>query len=215
MKTITGFEVKNPSELLLGFVNHWFPLYDGVEVAEDNELRVIEIALSTMLNSRISGNTGGAIWREARQQVGESLAKIRVGVDLLDILETEPIPDESAISLAITAICNVHRSKLAVATKILHKKRPGLIPIFDSVVEGHYWPRWCPSVKGRSWGDYAVALTRLVHKDMRSVAGELCDLRCLLKERGTPMTGCRIFNALMWAGLSKNEEWLRRREHRD
>ena len=69
-----------------------------------------------------------------------------------------------------------------MATKILHKKRPGLIQIFDSMVEGHYYPTWCPSVKGRSWGDYAVALTRLVHKDMVSVADELQSLRCALKE---------------------------------
>lgn len=173
MKTVTGFEVENPRELLLGFVHHWYPLYDGVEVAEDSELRVSEIALSTMLNSRISGNTGGAIWREARLEVSEALRSVRVGMDLLDMLPTDLAPDEPGISRAITAICNVHRSKLAVATKILHKKRPGLIAIFDSVVEGHYHPRWCPTVTARSWGDYAVALTRLVHKDMLSIDAEL------------------------------------------
>ena len=215
MKTVTGFEVENPRELLLGFVHHWYPLYDGVEVAEDSELRVSEIALSTMLNSRISGNTGGAIWREARLEVSEALRSVRVGMDLLDMLPTDLAPDEPGISRAITAICNVHRSKLAVATKILHKKRPGLIAIFDSVVEGHYHPRWCPTVTARSWGDYAVALTRLVHKDMLSIDAELQELRCLVGEKGTPMTGCRIFNALMWAVLSKNEGWLRKLAHAD
>ncbi len=209
MRTATGFQVENPRELLFRFVHHWYPLYDGVAVAEDNELRAIEIALSIMLNSRISGNTGGDIWRKARPQVEEALAGIRIGVDLLDVPEGDTIPDESDISRAITALCNVHRSKLAVATKILHKKRPGLIQIFDSVVEGHYHPTWCPTVKGRSWGDYAVALTRLIHRDMLSVTSELQDLRCALKENGTPMTGCRIFNALLWAVLGKHEEWLR------
>lgn len=29
------------------------------------------------------------------------------------------------------------------------------------------------------------------------------------------MTGCRIFNALMWAVLSKNEGWLRKLAHAD
>jgi len=209
MRTITGFEVEKPQELLFGFVREEYELYDGVEVPEDNQLRVAEIALSTMLNSRISGNTGAAIWREARTRVEEALADIRPGVDLLDVPQGDSIPDEPGISRAITAICRVPRSKLSVATKILHKKRPGLIPVFDSVVEGHYWPRWCPTVKGRSWGDYAVALTRLVHKDMLSVASELRDLRCALREAGKPLTGCRILDALMWAVLSNNEESYR------
>ncbi len=54
-----------------------------------------------------------------------------------------------------------------------------------------------------------MALTLLIHRDMLSVAGELQDLRCALKENGTPMTGCRIFNALLWAVLGEHEEWLR------
>ena len=209
MKTTTEFEVEKPHELLLGFVRKEYELYDGVEVPQDNELRVVEISLSTMLNSRISGNTGGAIWLEARTHVEEALADIRPGVDLLDLPQGDSIPDEPGISRAVTAICDVHRAKISVATKILHKKRPGLIPIFDSVVEGHYWPRWCPTVKGRSWGDYAVALTRLVRRDMVSVASELQDLRRALAENGTPLSGCRILNALMWAVLSNNEEWYR------
>ena len=209
MRTTTGFEVENPRELLFGFVHDWYPMYDGVDVAQDNELRIIEIALSIMINSRISGNTGGEIWQKARTGVEEALANIRVGVDLLDVPQGNSIPDESWISRAVNAICTIHRSKLAVATKILHKKRPGLIPIFDSVVEGHYYPKWCPGVKGRSWGDFAVALTRLVHQDMLSVASELQDLRFALTENGTPLTGCRILNALMWAVLSGKEKQVR------
>jgi hypothetical protein len=97
MRTGTGFHVDNPSELLVGFVHHWYPLYDGVSVAEDNELRVIELALSTMLNSRISGNTGGEIWRQARKQLAEALAGIRVGVDLLDVPKSACVSCTAAV----------------------------------------------------------------------------------------------------------------------
>lgn len=142
MRTDTGFEVENPRELLFGFVRDWYPMYDGVEVPQDNELRITEIALSTMLNSRISGNTGADIWRQSRKDVVEALVDIRAGVDLLDEPGGNSIRDESGISRAITAMCNVRRCKLAVATKILHKKRPGLIPILDSNVESHYHPNW-------------------------------------------------------------------------
>ena len=83
MQTASGFRVRNPRTLLIGFVNHWYPMYDGVEVAQDNQLRVVEIALSTMLNSRISGNTGEAIWRKARATVEASLSQIPPHIDLL------------------------------------------------------------------------------------------------------------------------------------
>jgi hypothetical protein len=209
MKTATGFVVRNPLELLIGFVRHWYPMYDGVQVPQDNSLRVTEIALSTMISSRISGNTGGAIWRDARCAVEKALAEIPHEVDLLDIPEGEAIPGEEGMSCAISAMCDITRCKLSVATKILHKKRPGLIPIFDSVVEGLYWPTWCPSVKDRAWGDYAVELTRWVHKDMLSVSSELRKLRDRMQKNRTPMTGCRILNVLMWAVRSENEDWLR------
>jgi hypothetical protein len=208
MRTASGFVVENPRELLAGFVFHWYAMYDGIVVAEDNELRVPEIALSTMLNSRISGNTAGAIWL-ARGPVEEALAEIPAGLDLLDVPESEPIPGEQAISRAITMVCEIHRAKLSIATKILHKKRPGLIHVFDSVVEGQYWPKWCPSVPGRSYGDYAVALTHCFRQDMLSVATELRQMRDTMVEKGTPMTAGRILNVLIWAVSSGNEDWLR------
>src|SRR5262245_21356341 len=130
MQTASGFRVTNPLELLMGFVNDWYPTYDGVAVAQDNQLRVVDIALSIMLNSRISGNTGAAIWHTARTTDKAALSQIPPSIDLLNIAPNEPIPGETAIEQAIDAMCDVERSKLAVATKILHKKRPGLIPIF-------------------------------------------------------------------------------------
>ena len=98
--------------------------------------------------------------------------------------------------------------EVVVSTKILHKKRQGLIPIFDSFVEKQYWPRWCSSDPNRTWGEYAIALTRLVHRDMLSVANELRDLQGELQERGTPLTACRILNALTWIVKAGNEDWI-------
>ena len=211
MQTASGFSVENPLELLLGFVNHAYPMYDGVEVAQDHKLRVVEIALSTMLNSRISGNTGGKIWLK-RATVEASLSQIPSHIDLLDITPGEPIPAESAIEQAIDSMCEIPRCKLAVATKILHKKRPGLIPIFDSVVEGLYWKsRLITSTckQADSWGKYAIGLTHLVRADLESVREKIQELREALEKNHTPLTGCGILNALMWAVLSGNDDWRR------
>jgi len=211
MQTASGFSVENPLELLLGCVQSWYPMYDGVEVAQDHQLRVVEIALSIMLNSRISGNTGEKIWRKAGATVEAALSQIPPHIDLLSIPSNEPIPGEMAIGQAVDSMCAVRGSKLAVATKILHKKRPGLIPIFDSYVEGHYWdsPLLTPTYRHASWGRYAIGLMRMVRADLDSVHDEIQELRETLEENHTPLTGCRILNALMWAVLSGNDHWLR------
>jgi hypothetical protein len=206
MKLVSKLNIPNPRKLILAFVEHWYPVYDAVPVDQDNELSASDIALSTMLMSRISGVTGGYIFR-ATEPINAALKKIPANVDLLDVVADDEIPGADGISQAITAMCAVKRAKLAVSTKILHKKRPGLIHIFDSVVKKHY-ARLCPSVSERTWGDYAIALTRLVHKDMLSVASELRDLEGELKENHTPLTPCRILNALIWIVKSRNEKWI-------
>jgi len=97
---------------------------------------------------------------------------------------------------------------LAVATKILHKKRPGLIPIFDDVVANQHYAPMVPNDPSRTWGDYAIELTRLVQKDMLGAESELRDLEGTLRDRGAPLTPCRILNALTWVTKLGYENWI-------
>jgi hypothetical protein len=186
VKLASGLKIADPCKLILAFVEHWYPMYDGVQVLEDNELRVTDIALSTMLNSQISGNTAGVIFRE-RKPIEDALAGIPPCVDLLDVGTDGEIPGASGISRAITSMCDIKWVKLSVSTKILHKKRPGLIPIFDSVVESQYYPRWCPSVRGRLPGDYALALIKVVHKDIGVWSPNCETCRASWRNEGRPL----------------------------
>ena len=60
-----------------------------------------------------------------------------------------------------------------------------------------------------SWGRVRDGLTRLVRANLDSVRDEIQELRETLEENHTPLTGCRLLNALMWAVLSGNDHWLR------
>jgi hypothetical protein len=196
MKLASGLQITNPRNLLLGFVRHWYGVYDGVEVGHDNELRVVEIALS-MLESQTSNRTLLRIFAQ-RKRIEEALAKIPANIDLLDVASNESIPGVDGIAQAITELCNTPRVNLSVSTKILHKKRPGLIPILDRFVELHYYPRWYSNHAKASWGSYAVDLIQMVHDDMLSVRNELRDLESELQNTKTPLTPCRILNVLTW-----------------
>jgi len=208
MKLKSGLEIPKPRELILGFVKSGYPIYDGVKVAVDNELRVIEIALSIMLNSQISGNTGGEIYNR-KKPIEEALKKIPADVDLLTILPGETIPGLEGIAEAVDEMCSIHRVKLSVSTKILHKKRPYLIPIFDSWVESQYY-RLIPGHSNMEYGEYCNAMVRLVHEDMISVKQELLDLCKMLKKNGTPMTPLRVLNAMTWAVRSGNADYYQK-----
>ncbi|MDR3635988.1 MAG: DUF6308 family protein [Isosphaeraceae bacterium] len=209
MRLRTGLEISNPRKVLRAFVKQWYPMYDGVLVFQDNQLLVTDIALSTMMNARLGGTTGAFVYR-ARGPIESGLAKVPAGLDLLDVVAGDDIPGAAGISEAIAGMASVPRVKLSAATKILHKKRPGLIPILDTVVEAHYFPKWCQPTPGRGWGDYGVSLIRVFHQDMLSVAVELRDLEYELEDAGTPLTPCRILNVLMWiAGVGSGyEEWI-------
>ena len=59
----SGVEIATPRALLRGYVHNRYSLYDGVVVPRDNVLGAVEIALSIMINSQISGNTAAILDR--------------------------------------------------------------------------------------------------------------------------------------------------------
>jgi hypothetical protein len=204
MKLASGLQIANPRKLLLGFVRHWYGQYDGVLIGHDNELCVVEIALS-MLESRSSNKTLMRIFAR-RKRIEEALSKIPANLDLLDVPSKESIPGVEGIGHAITELCSIPRVNLSVSTKILHKKRPGLIPILDRFVEAHYYPQWYSDHSKASWGNYAIDLIKMVHDDMLSVGNELRDLEKELQNTKTRLTACRILNVLTWIVKTGNEE---------
>jgi hypothetical protein len=204
LKLASKLEIPNPRRLLQGYVRRRYALYDGVAVREDSSLDPLEIALANMINSRTSGNTAEEIW-EIREEVNAGLLDIP-NRNLIDLPLGKPLPGAEGISRAVTAMCKVPRVKLATTTKILHKKRPSMVPIFDRVVEGHYWLKRVPNVPDQSWGDYAVTMIAAFHRDLLSVKGRLRDLTNELDAAGTPLTECRILELLMWATLADYTE---------
>ncbi len=129
---LSGLEIRKPWDSLHRYMEYRYPLYDGVGIARDNQLGPVEIALSVMLNSQISGNTAQSIF-EIREKVDAGLAEIP-DANLIDVGAEKEIPGEVGIRRAVKAMCKLRRVKLSTCTKILHKKRPGLIPILDRLV---------------------------------------------------------------------------------
>jgi Family of unknown function (DUF6308) len=83
-------------------------------------------------------------------------------------------------------------------TKTLHRKRPALIPILDSVVQA-YLTRDAPAMpSSASFGESATALARSFKQDLDRNSSVLQDLQLKLASRGYPLTEVRILDLLIW-----------------
>ena len=176
-------------------------LYDGVKTVQDCELTVSDIVLSVTLNSRL--NTRRQVWQvwKGRLAVEKALTRIPANASL----EDEVIPWEELRNL-FQAMCAIEDIAGAKATKILHKKRPNLIPIFDSILEEFYKnriPRW----SSLSWADGLVEYMKVFRADLlanRNGLHVLCDM---MAARGWPITPVRAMEVLIWIETEPNGEY--------
>lgn len=199
MRLKSGLDLYRPNETLTSFIRQEYEAYDGIKVAQDNVLRPEEIAISVMVNSQISGNTARQIW-ENRKPVEDSLRRIGSSASIADVVDKIPWDE---VGHCVDGICRVPRAKLAVASKILHKKRPALIPMMDSVIIGYYSP--LIQKQAGSLGQYAAHIMRVFRCDLLSVHDELEAMSTFATALGKPITVCRALEVLIWATLEPRE----------
>jgi hypothetical protein len=96
------------------------------------------------------------------------------------------------------AMSGIPEVKLPRQTKVLHKKRPALVPILDSVVEVYL--RHVDEVGVRTdAASYAVALIRSYKRELDANLAGLQSLRLNLQRRGIDLTECRLLDLFIWA----------------
>ena len=86
---------------------------------------------------------------------------------------------------------------LAKATKALHRKRPHLIPMLDSVVAGYL--RSVEEIPIGDFADEALGLTRSYKVDLDANAETLVSVQHGLNEQGYTLSLCRILDLYTWA----------------
>jgi hypothetical protein len=192
-----------PSELVIvdlqaklaGLLSRWYDLYDAVPVLRDDVLRSEEIALCVMMNSRMSGNTGLEVWKR-REDIEAGLRRIPPDADLA----AAKVPWEGVQAL-LDPFQTIPRAKLGIATKILHKKRPALLPMLDTVLSGHYHRRL--TTRASTLGGYGVNLMKLFREDLLASLPEVTDLCRIAEQQGKPVTPVRILDHLVWSQLTE------------
>ncbi len=84
-------------------------------------------------------------------------------------------------------------------TKALHRKRPALIPILDSVIQAYLTEDDPEAQAPGTFAERATALVRSYRRDLDRNRAALHEIRGELARRGYRFTEVRILDALIWS----------------
>ena len=86
-----------------------------------------------------------------------------------------------------------------VVSKVLHRKRPDLVPLYDSrIFEAYTAPGVLPRSTDRAWADFIFDLCRQMRDDLQAEAPAFDALEALAAEEGNAVSRLRILDILVW-----------------
>ena len=188
-------ELLDPLALALAFVqsDYSYRSYDSVEIKPDDVLLREDIRIANRIGARMSAAEIDSIW--ARREAIEAALR-QIPPDLALSARDDQIP-WSAIQDLYRALSGVKGVGLAKATKFLHKKRPLLIPMLDSVVAA-YLESVDPIITSPP-DERMLGLTRSYKTDLDANLSVILDVQRQLAEHGYHLTPCRILDLFTWA----------------
>ena len=187
----SGVAFEDPLAIVLGFTETW-RLNIG-DRPPPGSFREIDLRLANRDGARISATEIAAVL-ERRASIERALRGIASDASLVGANRAVPWQPLKQLFDAFADIRGVGLSK---TSKALHRKRPALIPMLDSVVQ-KYLAANDPGKQSR-FGERALALVRGYKRDLDRNRAALDTLRRELERRGHVLTEVRIFDLLIWA----------------
>lgn len=190
-----GIQLDDPAELAVLFLenDYSYRSYDSVAVPADDVIREADLRIANRIGARMSAVEIAGILAHA-PAMETALERIPADMSLAD--PDERIPWDALHEL-YSAPSDVSGIGLAKLTKALHKKRPHLIPMLDSVVAGYL--RSVDEIPSGGGLAAASALTRSYKTDLDANRATLECVRAELEEHGYVLSLCRILDLYTWA----------------
>jgi hypothetical protein len=189
-----GVEIGNACELVLGFLEA-YPGYEAGDSSGPTSFDERDLRLANRAGARISAAEIAAILVR-RVEIERALRRIHPEASLADAASSVPWVPLTQLFDAFAHIRGVGFSKM---TKALHRKRPALIPMLDSVVQA-YLTKDDPGAGSRgSFGERATALVCSYKRDLDRNRSALHVIRRELLSRGPRLTEVRILDVLIWS----------------
>ena len=133
---------------------------------------------------------------ERRRKIERALRQIHAAASLADATSSIPWIPLTRLFDAFADIRGVGFSKM---TKALHKKRPALIPMLDSVVQAYLTSDVPETRSSAPFGERAIALVHSYKEDLDRNRSVLQEAMRALTRRGYRLTEVRILDLVVWS----------------
>lgn len=177
-----------------------YPYYDGLETNADSSLLCTGDLLAPCL-------LGVLVDLDRMHTLSALLPLLQRGLDALPPVSLVEADDATCDLVAALydplddPAARDRDVKGSLLAKVLHRKRPELVPLFDSKVQMFYQHEMAvpPAPKGgRTVREYMGVLVRAMRQDLRDNADEVAAL-CLLAPQGAPpLTPLRVLDIVVW-----------------
>jgi hypothetical protein len=187
-----GVDIEDPLGVVLGFVEaHW--AFDVGDHSGPASFAESDLRLANRGGARIARAEIEAIL-ERRTTIERALGAIAPHASLAGVSSSVPWLPMRQLFDAFAGIRGVGYSKM---TKALHRKRPALIPILDSVVQ-KYLEDDDLGDQG-PFGERALALVRGYKRDLDRNRAAVRAVHKELARRSYPLSEVRILDLLIWS----------------
>jgi hypothetical protein len=191
-----GVEIDDPLEPALEFLG----AYSSHEASDasspgSSSFDERDLRLANRGGARISAAEIAAIL-ERRAEIESALSEIPPDASLAGAMRSIPWIPLTRLFDGFADIRGVGFSKM---TKALHRKRPALIPMLDSVVQAYLATDDTGARTSGTFGERATALVRGYKQDLDRNRSALRQVREELASRGYRLTEVRILDLLIWS----------------
>jgi hypothetical protein len=130
--------------------------------------------------------------------------------DIAGVAELPPVAlqdaDDDAVDRVADLFAVLDRAPYAgrgvrgtIISKVLHRKRPDLVPLYDSRIFESYTANGAlPRARDRGWQEFMGLLCRQMRADLRDEQEAFARLQQLSADAGAPLTRLRILDVLVW-----------------
>ncbi len=193
-------EVEQPDQVLLDHLdtrNSWsFPAYDRL-VTNGSAVLVDGDLLAPVL-------IGTAVDRDRFLLLRELMPRIAGVADLPPVALQDA--DDAVIGQVAALFSVLDDAPYAgrgvrgtILSKVLHRKRPDLVPLYDSrIFESYTAPGAVERSSHRSWQESMTLLLQQMRADLQQEAGTFAALERVAAGAGAQLTRLRILDVLVW-----------------
>lgn len=192
--------VEHPDEVLLDYVDprngYSYPAYDLLVTNGSPSLVDGDLLAPVLMGVHIDAGRFGLL--------REMMPALEAVAELPDVSLQDADDDHVMCVAGLFGILDEPRYagrgvRGTIVSKVLHRKRPDLVPIYDSrIFDAYTAPGVLPRSLDRSWQEFMRQLCSQMRADLQAEAAAFDELQEIAEDAGAAITKLRILDVLVW-----------------